>query len=83
MRDAKNGTYNGETTFCPVNGWDCPYFKNGVCHVDDPQEDCDDWQMFFESWEEWLALDDVPDYEPCYDAETGFNPYLGCYDDDC
>lgn len=58
MRNAQAGTYNGETTFCPVNGWDCPYCWKGVCHIEDPQEDCDDWQAFFESWEEWESLDD-------------------------
>lgn len=38
---------------CPVNGWDCPYYKgkteiNGVteacvCTMDDPYNDCDDF----------------------------------------
>ena len=38
---------------CPVNGWDCPYYKgetevNGVtetcvCMLDDPYHDCDDF----------------------------------------
>lgn len=23
------------------------------------------------------------DCEPCYDIEMGFDPYLGCYTDDC
>ena len=26
-RNAEQGTYNGEITYCPVNGWDCPYYK--------------------------------------------------------
>lgn len=30
--------------FCPVNGWDCPYWKDGgVCELDDPMADCDDY----------------------------------------
>lgn len=30
--------------FCPVNGWDCPYWKkDGTCELDDPMADCDDY----------------------------------------
>lgn len=30
--------------FCPVNGWDCPYWKkDGTCKLDDPMADCDDY----------------------------------------
>lgn len=37
--------------FCPVNGWDCPYFKeNGTCAMVDegfnPVEECDDANYF-------------------------------------
>ena len=39
--------------YCPVNGWDCPYYKNDVCHIDDPIGDCDDFGAYFESWEDW------------------------------
>ena len=38
---------------CPVNGWDCPYYKNEttingqketcVCTLEDPMNDCDDF----------------------------------------
>lgn len=55
-RNAEQGTYNGEITYCPVNGWDCPYFKDNVCYIDDPIEDCDDFACAFESWEEWESL---------------------------
>ena len=31
-------------TFCPVNGWDCPYFKsNGSCDLEDVEKYCDDF----------------------------------------
>lgn len=56
MRDAINGLYNGEITYCPTNCQnenDCPYAKNGICHIEDPCKDCDDWQMFFPDWESW------------------------------
>ena len=39
--------------YCPVNGWDCPYYEKGICYICDPMEDCDDWGIFWESWEEW------------------------------
>ena len=39
---------------CPVNGWDCPYWKEGnICTMyptDDPYEECDD---FYAMWHEW------------------------------
>lgn len=39
--------------YCPVNGWDCPYWKtNGTCGMvdegDDPTLECDDAGYFFE-----------------------------------
>ena len=41
-----NGTRNGQSLYCPVNGWDCPYYENGICFIKDPMEDCDDWEFF-------------------------------------
>lgn len=55
-RNLNNGTINGQITYCPVNGWDCPYYKNGICYVDNPFEDCDDWASFFPKLEEWEEL---------------------------
>ena len=82
MRDAKKGTYNGDYTYCTVNAYgDCPYCDQcGVCHIDDPIEDCDDFAAFFENWDEWLNCDDVIDDDV---DEMGFDPYSGCYTDDC
>lgn len=39
--------------FCPVNGWDCPYFKkDGSCSMIDegldPEDECDDAAYFLE-----------------------------------
>lgn len=39
--------------FCPVNGWDCPYFKeDGSCSMvddgDDPVFECDDAGCFYD-----------------------------------
>jgi len=56
--NSKDGTYNDTPVFCPVNGWDCPYYKDGRCCMEDgdPIEDCDEFGYFFESWEEWESL---------------------------
>ena len=28
---------------CPVNGWDCPYYKQGICTIGNPIEECEDF----------------------------------------
>lgn len=82
-RNAEAGTYANQPTYCTVNAiGDCPYCdKAGICHISDPQTECDDWAAFFDSWEDWLALDedDIPDDVD----ETGYNPFAGGYDYDC
>ena len=88
MRDAKKGTYNGDYTYCTVNAYgDCPYCDQcGVCHIDDPMEDCDDFAAFFQGdWDFWLNLDDdePEDALQWEDYDMGFDPYLGLYTDDC
>ena len=56
----------GKHFHCPVNGWDCPYYKDRdiiegeeefhLCTIEgDPYEECDD---FFSMWEG----DDPDDY---------------------
>lgn len=51
---------------CPVNGWDCPYYKkNGICGIypdDDPLLECDDFYFFW-------GNNDSMDYI-CYDNHT-------------
>ena len=51
-----DGLRNGELVYCPVKGWDCPYYGDGVWHVKDPIKDCDDFALHFESWDEWDRL---------------------------
>lgn len=39
--------------YCPVNGWDCPYWKkNGTCAMvdegDNPVLECDDAAVFWD-----------------------------------
>ena len=44
--------------YCPVNGWDCPYFDaNGCCMMypdTDPIKECDDFAMFWEEGEDYI-----------------------------
>lgn len=51
-----NGKHKGEIIYCPVNGWDCSYCENGICYINDPMEECDDFAACFDSWEEWEEL---------------------------
>ena len=49
--------------FCPVNGWDCPYFKkDGSCSMvddgDNPVEECDDAAYFAEDDEDPFCWED-------------------------
>ena len=82
-RNAEAGTYANRPTYCTVNAiGDCPYCdKAGICHISDPQAECDDWAAFFDSWDDWMELDedDIPDDVD----ETGYNPFAGEYDYDC
>lgn len=44
--------------YCPVNGWDCPYWcYDGTCKLENPAEDCDDFATF----EDFFS--DLPDEE--------------------
>lgn len=44
-----------EKYYCPVNGWDCPYWrKDGSCVLENPTENCDDaawWEDSFKEYE--------------------------------
>ena len=63
--------------YCPVNGWDCPYWcYDGTCKLENPAEECDD----FAAMEECLE-DDDPDHvyifgekPPLSDGEIEFEP---------
>lgn len=46
-----------EQIFCPVNGWDCPYFSCGECMMLQmegihPNKECDDFMAFEEYFKE-------------------------------
>lgn len=67
-----------EVIYCPVNGWDCPFWrKDGSCHMMEdegwhPKDECDDYYAFWgdNDGEDWP--DDVD--------ETNYNPFMGCDD---
>lgn len=57
VRKESNGLHKGEPIYCPVNGFDCPYCGvDGICYINDPMEECDDFASVFDSWEEWENL---------------------------
>ena len=48
---------------CPVNGWDCPYYKDEEnhpcqCTMEDPMAECDDFQAEWEGATEDEYTDD-------------------------
>lgn len=58
--------------FCPVNGWDCPYWKkDGSCSMvddgDDPVMECDDAATFWEPDEDYFVWVDENNFT--YDEE--------------
>ena len=66
-----------ETYYCPTCAIECPYYdpKTSECKMlamegCSPEGECDEYDYYNEDYE-----DDVD--------ETGFNPYMGCYDYDC
>ena len=48
---------------CPVNGWDCPYYKDEpnnpcLCTMTNPYAECDDFAYSWEGYEEEEYTDD-------------------------
>ena len=59
---------------CPVCDFECPYCDmDGYCSLENAVEECD----------EAAACADDDCYPIEVDEEVGFDPYLGCYTDDC
>lgn len=38
--------------YCPTEEWDCPYYRDGECLIDNPIEDCDCFYRYEEEEEE-------------------------------
>ena len=50
---------------CPANGYDCPYWKDGICSLyseeenwADPLEECDDFGFFWEEGDDYIDYDE-------------------------
>jgi len=48
--------------YCPVNGWDCPYWeRDGTCSIvdngDDPVKECDDAATFWDEDDDYFVYD--------------------------
>ena len=63
------------TIDCPEDDFRCPYYKEGKCTLENVEEECSDFYYY------WDGIEEEPD-EP-YDLDCGFDPYMGCYTDDC
>lgn len=48
--------------YCPVNAWDCAYYKDGECGLEKPLEDCEDFVVI------WGKESRERDYT-CYEEE--------------
>ncbi len=63
-----DGTRDGEPIYCPSNDFDCPYYGEGLCHIAEPEEECD--EFYFEEDDDEEDYDDVD--------ESNYDPYMGC-----
>jgi hypothetical protein len=61
---------NEKTFECPAADCTCPYYKYGNC------------SMYPES-NPILECDEAAYYSDDCDYEVGYDPYLGCFSDDC
>lgn len=50
---------------CPCNGYDCPYWKDGICSLysaennwADPWEECSDFAWFWDKGDDYIDYDD-------------------------
>ena len=44
--------------YCPVNGLDCPYCKDGECGIENPLFECDDFMFFWDEDEDFICEDE-------------------------
>ena len=64
--------------YCPVNGWDCPYFDaNGCCMMypdTDPIKECDDFASVWDEGDDYIV--DLDKYYRCETCD-----YFADFDD--
>lgn len=57
----QGGGNMNEKIYCPVNGWDCPYWrKDGTCSMypdADPIDECDDFATFWDKDDDYVVRD--------------------------
>lgn len=44
--------------YCPVNGWDCPYYKKNECGLEDPYNDCEDFANMWDKDDDYICEDE-------------------------
>lgn len=46
--------------YCPVNGWDCPYYNrpDGECILQHPLDNCDDFAFFWDEDDDYVEEDE-------------------------
>ena len=48
-----------KVVYCPVNGWDCPYYDaGGYCTMypkNDPLKECDDFSVFWDEGDDYVS----------------------------
>lgn len=62
MIKESTGMRNGDPIYCTVNGWGCPYYEDGICYIADPIAECNDFSLFFETWEDWDNAQHYPNF---------------------
>lgn len=46
--------------YCPVNGWDCPYWQeDGSCTLEDPLHECDDFRFLWDEGDEYWSDEEI------------------------
>ena len=47
-----------EHIHCPVNDCKCPYYDNGICTLEDPASECDDFASMYDEDDEYICEGD-------------------------
>ena len=58
MTQSKGGYMRKGKIYCPLNGWDCPYYKKGECGIENPLEECDDFGYFWDADDDYICEDE-------------------------
>lgn len=53
--------------YCPINGWDCPYYKHEECGMEDPMAYCEEFGVLWEVDDDYFSEEDRTVFEcDCY-----------------